>query len=86
MLAERPTSTEVLVLSNRTGAGLLFNGSVEVVLGDEPLAIAVLRALRERGVAVRDGDMLFFPDASPGHRAVQVTGHDGIVRRHEWAG
>lgn len=64
----------VLVLADRDGDGVLFDGSlwVDVDADREPLVTACLRALTERGVDARPGDVLFFREAAAGHRYVRV--------------
>jgi hypothetical protein len=65
--------TRVLVLSERADDGLVFDGQLSPDVGEEPLATACIRELRRSGFELHDGDVLFFPDAAPGHRK-------GVVR------
>jgi hypothetical protein len=53
-------------------------------MGEEPAAVAVLRELRAREVPIAEGDLLFFPDAAPEHRAVEIEAHDALARHHGW--
>jgi hypothetical protein len=64
--------SRVIVLTERGGTGVLFDGVIGSSVGDESLADAVLRALRKKDIDVQAGDVLFFPDAHAGHRTVAV--------------
>lgn len=66
--------TRILVLSDRDGAGILFDGHLRTDLDPdrEALADACEKQLRYDCIDVQKGDKLFFPDAAAGHRFVGV--------------
>lgn len=69
--------SRVLVLSNRdVPSGVLYDADMFFahVSGDETLAEVVLRTLREEGIDIQDGDVMFFPDAHHEHRLCRVSG------------
>ncbi len=73
----------VIILSTRadTRSGVLYEADMFLgaVDGEESLAECVLRTVREFGIDIQDGDVMFFPDAHPDHRLVEVSG-DWLVR------
>lgn len=78
--------SRVIVLSNRdVPSGVLYDADMFLihVSGDETLAEVVLRTLREEGIDIQDGDVMFFPDAHYEHRLCRVAG-DGTVRLRGW--
>ena len=79
--------TNVIVLSNRSPQSVLWNGSMEfeMDMDNDSMAGAVIRRLRELEVPVILGDLLFFPDASPGHRVIGFRGGNSFERIHGWA-
>jgi hypothetical protein len=68
----------VLVLSNLAEDGLVWQGRITAEVYEEPLAVATIRALRQEGVEINDGDVLFFPDSAPKHRAAVIRGDEAF--------
>ncbi len=67
----------VVVLSNlNPDSAIPYAGMLRDFPTDdgESAAEAAVRELRVRGVSVNQGDVLFFPRASPGHRRYVVPG------------
>lgn len=74
------SSTHVLVLRANGGHYLDLHVEAEAEEG-ETLANAVLRELSQRAVPPFDGDVLYFPNAAPGHRYAMVVHGQAVKAR-----
>jgi hypothetical protein len=76
----------VMVLTTREDSanGVIFDGNIRVPIGSEgPFVMDALEELREEGYVIKDGDLVFFPEAHPNHRTVEVEG-DGFKSLKGW--
>lgn len=75
-IVNRMTTGQILVLSEQASRnGIVFDGTVQVnIREEETLAVAALRAIRQLGVNVLDGDFMFFPGAAKDNRLAIVNG------------
>lgn len=78
----------VIIMTKRdVPSGVLYDSDMFIgeVDGNETLVEVVLRVLREEGIDIQDGDVMFFPEAHHEHRLAKVSG-EGALRLHGWGG